>query len=112
MSVRPLTRTVGVRAQVSGAVDRYGNPVSSFADPVEYAVYAVSPRQSVEEDETGRRPIVTGLTVYAPLGVPVGPHDRVDVDGVTYEVEGEPGKWVYRSPGPSGIQFNLVRSEG
>jgi hypothetical protein len=79
---------------------------------VDVLVYAISPRQSSEEDESGRRLVISGLTVYAPLGVSVGPHDRVVVDDVTYEVEGEPGVWAYRDPGPAGIQFNLERSDG
>jgi hypothetical protein len=105
-----------LRYQEDATRDRYGNPVPGYAAPVDVGVYVVSPRQSVEEDEVGRRPIITGLTVYAPLGTVVAAHDRVIADGLTYEVEGEPAVWdgnphsARRSHG--GVQFNLVRSEG
>lgn len=114
--MRRVSEFVQVHRYQAGAVDRYGNPVPGWADPVSVGVFAVSPRESVEEDTVGRRPIITGLTVYAPLGTAVAARDRVTVDGALYDVEGEPAVWD-ANPHSSrrvhgGVQFNLRRVEG
>lgn len=113
--MRRITEVVQVRRYEEGAVDRYGNEVPGWSAPVDVGVYVVSPRQSVEPDESGRRAIITGLTVYAPLGTVVNPRDRVLVGGVSHEVVGEPAVWD-DNPGTrrvhGGVQFDLERSEG
>lgn len=96
-------------------VDRYGNAAEGYGDPVTVGVYAVAPKQSTEPDETGRRSVLTGLTVYAPDELVISARDRVIVRGEQYEVHGEPGYW---QPNPhiafdgGGVQFDLERSEG
>lgn len=112
---RRITQVLGLRVFSESGRDRYGNPVAGFADPVDLPVFAVSPRQSVEPDEVGRRAVLSGLTVYAPASCPVGPRDRVVFRGVEWEVEGEPGRWSDNPHGAGfqeGVQFDLVRSEG
>ena len=114
--MRRVSETVQVHAYQAGAVDRYGNPVAGYAAPVDVGVYLVSPRQSIEQDKVGRRPIITGLTVYAPLGTSISPQDRVGVSGVLYDVEGVPAVWDGNPHGRSFshgcVQFDLERSEG
>lgn len=116
MGKRRITQVLVRLPYVAGAVDpRYGNTTNSFGAGIDLPVYAVSPKQSVEPDEVGRRAIITGLTVYAPAGSVIGARDRVLVAGKTYEVEGEQGSWTNNPHGSGfhdGIQFDLKRSEG
>lgn len=35
----------------------------------------------------------TFFQLFAPYGAPLGAHSRVEFDGLTYEVQGNPGKW-------------------
>lgn len=115
MVSRRITQVLGWRAWSEGEVDRYGNKVAGWAPPVDVGVYAVSPKQSVEPDEVGRRAVLSGLTVYAPASCPVSARDRVVFRGVEWEVHGNPGVWVDNPHGSGfqeGVQFDLERSEG
>ena len=116
MSRRKLAALLQVeRFEETGEVDRYGNPKTAYVAE-DVAVYAVAPKQSVEPDENGRRAVVTGVTVYAPVDVEVGPNDRVLWRGERFEVVGEVARWdhsPHNTALPSfGIQFDLERSAG
>lgn len=107
----PLT----VRRRVAGELDRYRQPTYTYEDEV-VRVYAVSPRQSVEPDEDGRRAVISGLQVLAHVDLDIGPHDRVLYDGEVWEVEGRPAEYK-DSPVRVGLNlqgkvFNLERSTG
>ena len=115
--MRRITQVLGHRVYGDGALDRYGNPIPGFAPPVDFPVYAVTPKQSVEQDMVGRRPVITGLTVYAPVdSATVSPLDRFVFRGEEWSVEGEPGVWDANPNVPvtrhGSIQFDLKRSEG
>lgn len=115
--MRRITQVLGHRAYTSGGVDRYGNPVNGYAAAVDFPVFAVTPKQSVEPDVVGRRPIITGLTVYAPVdSAPVSSQDRFVFRGDEWDVEGEPGVWDKNPNVPvtrhGSIQIDLKRSEG
>lgn len=115
--MRRITATIEVQRYSESTVrDAHGNSVASWTSTA-VGVYAIAPKQSVEPDELGRRAVVTGLTVYAPLGTDVRPHDRVVLPhGVTYEVVGEIAVWDNNPHVPvtrnSGVQFDLERSTG
>lgn len=111
---RRITQILGLSVFSEGVPDRYGNATPGWADPVDLPVYAVSPKQSVEPDEVGRRAVLSGLTVYAPADCPVTARDRVLHRGESWEVAGEPGVWVDNPHGgfQEGVQFDLERSEG
>lgn len=109
----PTPHTVGVRAYQSGAEDAHGNPVESWADPVDVPVHGISPG-SDEPHVTNRDLSIIEWTVYAPAGTHVGPMDRVVIDGREFEVEGEVkdysrGPWVNAV---AGVVFELRRAEG
>lgn len=115
--MRRITQVLGHRAYEAGAVDRYGNPAPAWGVAVDFPVFAVTPKQSVEQDTVGRRPVITGLTVYAPVdSAPVSSQDRFVYRGDEYAVEGEPGVWDKNPNVPvtqhACIQFDLERSEG
>lgn len=104
--------TVTVRHRTQGPDDRYGNPTWTWAD-LDVDGCAVAPRSSAEPAQVGRQAVITGLTVYLPTGTEIGPHDRVLVRDIEYEVEGEPGDWrnpySIRRPG---IEVALTRVAG
>lgn len=110
----PTRYTVGVRAFGAGepGYDVHGNEVVSWGDPVTYPVYAIAPRTSTEP-APGRDEVVVGLSVYAPHGVPIGPRDRVVIDGEEWDVDGEIADYDRGPFGVShGIVINLRRAEG
>lgn len=110
----PTRQTIGVRRWSSGGRDRHGNPLNAWADPVDVPVHGVSPRFAEEPTDPNRHAVVRGLTVYAPAGARVGPHDRVVWAGEEWEVDGDVGDWT---AGPwlnpvAGVTLNLTRVEG
>ncbi|MCC5781379.1 hypothetical protein CRM73_00150 [Kocuria sp. CCUG 69068] len=82
-------------------------------------VYAIYPTGSTEPDEQGRRPVVTGQTVLAPISAKgkIGAHDLVQLpDGLTYEVVGRPRVWENNPHAHTrrneGVQIEIELSEG
>lgn len=113
MTVFPLMFTVGVCAFQEGDLDAHGNPVKSWSDPVSVRVYGWGPPQSVEPKLAGHDRVVVDLEVLVPPEFTCGPHDRVVVNGETFDVvgrvedySGSPFGW-----NPGGV-LNLHRTEG
>lgn len=75
---------------------------------------AISPRVSNESGGDIRTAVVTqGLTMYTPAGHGLTAHHRVEVAGVVYQVQGEPGSWASPLTGwVAGDQIELDRTEG
>ena len=110
--MRPAETPIGVRAFVEGAKDSHGNPVRSWRPPVERLVFGTYPRYR-NEPTVGRSETVVGLTVLAPPGFEIDYRDRVVVDGVEYEVDGEVGDWTRGPFGwAPGVEFALTRAGG
>ena len=65
------------------------------------------PRPSDEPVEDARNAVVSGWTLYLPIGSGVRPYDRVRVRGVDYPVQGEPATW-----GNRGEVVQAFRTEG
>lgn len=88
-----MSETVTV-LRAAATTDRYQNTVADWTDPVrtDVAGCMVAPRSS-SEDNDGRTAMIVGLTVYLPAGTDLQPADRLEVRGVVYEVDGEPGDW-------------------
>lgn len=109
----PLAQTIGHAVYVAGATNSHGNPVDSWAAPVDVAVYGYGPPTRTQESEPGGTQVIQGLQIFAPPGLAVSAQDRFVVDGLTYEVEGEVGDWTH---GPfryaPGIVINVKRVEG
>jgi hypothetical protein len=58
--------------------------------------------------------VVTGITWFAPPGTVVTPVDQATVDGLLYDVVGDPGVF---GPSPmtgttSGVEVQLVKASG
>lgn len=93
--------------------DDYGDAQTVTESRLELDDAFVAPRMSEGLDAASRSGVVIGLDLYLPFGSDVVYSDRVEVDGVVYEVEGEPGSW--RQPWTrweAGMVVALKRGEG
>lgn len=109
-----IGETVTILARTQTGADRYGKPIYEWPEPgTQVHGCAIAPRSSEEPDQIARASVYEGLSIYMPPGVSVGPHDRIVVRGIVYEVDGDPGDW--RSPYsafPRGVVVNVKRWEG
>lgn len=113
MSRHPFGEIVGIKALDQDAEDTHGNPVESWADPVDWPGCAVAPSKSDEPVEAGRTAVITLLDVFGPYDMVVGPHDRAVWRGTEYEVVGEPGYWSNPFTGATpGCEFKMRRADG
>jgi len=109
--------TVTILHRTQTGTDRYGNPTYDWPEPGTIVTgCAIGDRGTEEPTNINRAPVYEGLTVYAPAGTAVGPHDRLVIRGVVYEVDGEALEW--RSPytpqifSPRGVVVYAKRVEG
>jgi hypothetical protein len=96
-----------------GGVDEYGDPVSGTEDRTTLTGAFVAPREASEITNRGRAGVIVGLTLFAPHDTDLVFTDRIEVDGVPYDIEGEPGRW--RNPftdWEAGLQVALRRTSG
>lgn len=113
MSAFPTPYTVGVRAYAP-TTDAHGNDRDAWGAAVTQAVHGYAPPTPPSEPfEAGRDAVLWDLDVYCPPGFAVGPHDRVVVDGVEYDVVGgvedfTHGPWQWAA----GLRVSLKRAEG
>jgi hypothetical protein len=108
----PLGRTVTFLRPGPPTRDAHGNNVPGPDVPTPVAGCAVYPRTSSENTDR-RDQVVIGLTAVMPYGTDVRATDRVKVDGVIYEIDGEPG--VHESPltgAQMGVEVALTRVTG
>lgn len=70
----------------------------------------VAPRYSDEPRTQGRNGVIVGQTLYAPPGADLQRHDKIDIDGTIYDIEGEPGIWTGSRVG--GVEAALRRTAG
>lgn len=76
--------------------DEYGDAVTESTQ-FEWGPCAVAPRYATESTDPRTAPVVVGKTVYGPTPpTPLDSDDVLLIDGLAYEIDGEPGKW--RSP--------------
>ena len=111
--MRRISETVQRRAFQAGAEDAYGNPVESWADPVDVGIYAFNPGTTSEPFLPGHDRVITLPAIYAPPGTVFATRDKVTARGVLYDVEGV--VLDYRNPFDSsmdGVQVNLKAVAG
>jgi len=93
--------------------DRYGDP--SDDEPARLTIEGASvyPRSSADVDERGRSGVIVGLTLIAPYGTDLQHIDQVEVDGVLYDLDGDPGQWKHHHTGwEAGLEVALKRAAG
>lgn len=84
-----LISSATITRETAGDVDDYGNPViewTEVAAGVPCRVFQQNGDELTEDRDTVQR----RATVYLEAGADVSPLDRIDVDGVTWEVDGPP----------------------
>ena len=110
----PTPWSVQVRTASTGAKDSHGKPAVTHGPPGEpQPVYGWGPAGSTEPAEPNRSAVTPDLDLYVPPGFVVAPLDRIDVGGLTYEVDGEPADYTH---GPFGFMpghvVRLKREDG
>jgi len=90
----PRGETVIRIRRIPGGRDAYGDPVGDSEDRLTITGCALAPRQAGEQIAPGRLAVTSGMDLYAPAGSDILPSDRIEVRGVLWEVDGEPGDWV------------------
>lgn len=96
-----------------GGTDADGDPVAGTTSSLEIDGCMVAPRQATEPTERGRAGVIVGLTLYAPLDTDLVHTDRIEIDGVLYEIDGEPGTWRNPwKPSHGGVEVALRRAVG
>lgn len=107
-----MSTIVRLRSAADG-VDEYNNPTPGEPDRVDLDGAFVAPRTSDALDDNGRSGVIVGLTLYLPYGTDIVYTDQVEVDGVVYEIKGEPVSWSHPHTGwQAGMEVGLERGEG
>lgn len=102
---------VTLRRRTVEGQDEYGNDQwVTVTIPVDGCV--VHPRISGAESVEVGAQVVAGAWLYAPAGTPIDADDAIEVEGITYEVDGEPGLWRTLHGTPSLQQVALRRVTG
>ncbi|OZE92456.1 hypothetical protein CH298_02670 [Rhodococcoides fascians] len=102
----PLLFTVQVEKAVDGPRNAHNNVTRTFDPPIDEPVYGWSEPTSSESTAAGQSNRVThDLELLVPEGFSARAHDRVRVDGRTYDVEGDPADFNH---GPFGFRPGLV----
>jgi hypothetical protein len=106
-------RPVTVLRDTPGGFDPYGDPVTSTTIRTLIEACAIAPRYSTEPTERGRQGVIVGLSVYAPAGSDITSTDRLEIDGITYVIDGEPAEWVNPFTGSwPGLEVAVRRATG
>lgn len=94
------------------STDEYGDPTGTETrTTIEGCAFA--PRTSGDVADRGRDGVIVGLTLYAPFGTDLLHTDKVEIDGVLYEADGEAGSWKHPiTRWEAGIELALKRAAG
>lgn len=99
--------------QSPGGTDQYGDPIPGTTTVTAMPEAFVAPRTTEDVDDRGRTGVIVGLTLFAPYSTDLTYTDQIEVDGVLYDIEGEPGRWKNPFTGwEAGIQAALTRAQG
>lgn len=110
----PTPYTVQTSEFTKSGTDSHGNPVETWADPIEQRVYGWAAPNSVQPKYLGQERTLVDVELYTPAGFTAGPRDRITLpDGKTFEAIGYPEDYTH---GPfnwsPGLVVNLLRVEG
>jgi hypothetical protein len=93
--------------------DDNGDPIAGEPNRLAIDGCAVAPRSTSDITDRGRHGVIVGLSLFTPYGADIVHSDLLEVDGVTYEVDGEAGPW--KSPftqWEAGMEIALKRAAG
>lgn len=103
-------QTATVITRTPGAKDRFGIP-TSVETSVAVTGCFLQPLET-EENLGNIDTVVSHFKLFAPAGTPLTPTGRVVVDGVSYEVRGDPMPWSDIRGIPHHIECYLRRATG
>ena len=106
-------RTI-VRRRAPEIANRYGDDERNWAAAATVTIdgCALQPASTGEVTDPTRTAVTTRWNLFAPPGADLLPSDRVDVDGVTYEIDGDPQDWSAPGGRLDHIAAALVRVDG
>jgi len=109
-----LSRTAVVVTMEPGTPDEYEDPILAEVSRRSYAAYLeplVAPGARPEEDFVGRDTLISDWRLILPAEAVVTGLDRIELEGKTYEVIGEP--WSAHSPrGSHQVELRVRLMEG
>lgn len=109
---QPYGTTVTILDRTKTGKDSQGNATYTWAPTVDVPGSVVWPRTSSELVQ-GQDLVIIGLNVLLPAGYSMTATQRARIDGVDYEVDGEPGIFTNPIEGTrAGCQVALTRVEG
>lgn len=111
-ATRPISEYVDRLPYLGEVLDEDGDYVDSWGEPENMGVYMFDPGGSAEPLLTGQQRVVTEPTIYLPHGSPFVELDKCVARGKTYQVEGEPARWVHPTDGPKADVVRLKRVTG
>lgn len=82
---------VTLRSTVT-TTDDHGDSTSVVTE-VPWGPCAVAPRSSEERNDPHQPAVITGLTIYGPAA-DINADDTLVLNGITYQIEGNPGVWA------------------
>jgi hypothetical protein len=106
----PYGKMVTLRRRVVSGHDEYNNDTYTVTD-VQVGPCSVQQGHSGEQIAFTDR-VTTDVTVYVPYGTDVDYLDAVIVDGVEYEIVGDPAQWLSPFSGhtaPIRVEGQLVK---
>jgi len=117
MALPSWFRETVVRLRAPYVTDEYGNETSTrdwaLAVPLSITPCSVQPMVGSEQFEGGDRDaIVNRWIIYAPPGADIVAYDRIQHNGVTYEVRSDIRRWPSASGGLDNTQLELERVDG
>lgn len=111
MSLQRLLVRDAVIRTATPTLDRYNNTVLDWSSPTETSVKAWVTQTGTLENREQRDAVIDTLLATFPTDTPIGPSDRVVIDGRVYEIDGEPAvRWTPR--GPHHIEASLTAVRG
>lgn len=82
-------KTVEVKRWVSSGFDSHNNPIEGWSTPEPVRVYGWEVPRTAEPLVTGHDRVTVDVSMFVPPGMDIAAHDRVILDGRTFEVVGE-----------------------
>lgn len=109
---QPYGSTLTILNRTKTGKDTQGNATYSWAAAGDVPSCVVWPRTSSEAVQ-GQDMVIIGLNVLLPAGYSMTATQRARLDGIDYEVDGEPGTFTNPIDGTrAGCQVALTRVEG
>lgn len=101
-----------VRVRGNGT-DEYGDPIAGEPTRTTLTNVFTAPRVSNDITERGRNGVIVGLSLFGDYGTDLLYTDQIEVDGVLYDIEGEPGQWKHPwTRWEAGFEVALIRAAG